>query len=57
MQKQNEGHGLKFCCRIWLSIEFLVKTFNRGDDDEIDTNEIIKLLEENDDNEQDKLPL
>jgi hypothetical protein len=49
MQKQNEGHGLKFCCRIWLGIGFLVKTFNREDDEEIDINEVIKLLEDGDD--------
>ena len=32
MQKQNEGHGLKFCCRIWLSIKNDYRTLIGADE-------------------------
>jgi hypothetical protein len=34
------------CYQNWLGIECLVKTFDRGDDEKVDTDEINKLLDD-----------
>lgn len=39
--------GLRICYQSWLGIECLVKTFNRGEDEKVDVDEINELLEEN----------
>lgn len=51
MQKQNEGHGLKFCCRIWLGLSDLFQTFEDLEsvvDKEAEIANIRELLDKDD---------
>lgn len=57
MQKQNEGHGLKFCCRIWLGLSDLFQTFEDLEsvvDKEAEIASIRELLGEDDAQQNDE---